>query len=153
MAPPLFIVPFTFLTINGLSNFCSLNPCLAAVCLSMNIPVAPLSKSALIIMPSCVSIFSTPIFNYTSFNILKILLTFFRLPLSLAALSGSLDHVPLSSPLLRFSSLLLMRRSAPFLLCIHTNSSPLFSNRELLLVPDCLPRSILLCYILGISNM
>ena len=58
----------------------------------------------------------------------------------------------LSPPLLRFLSLLLARRSAPLFLCIHTNSSSLFSNRELLLVPGRLPRSILLCHILGTSN-
>jgi len=42
-----------------------------------------------------VSIFSTPIFNHTSLNILKVLLTSFRLPPSLAARSGSPDRVPL----------------------------------------------------------
>ena len=133
MAPLLLFIPSIFLTAIGLSNFCSLNPCLAAVYLSINIPIMPLSKSALIIMPSCISIFSTPIFNHIFLNIPKVLLTSHWLPPSLAALSSSPDYVPLSSPLLCLSSLLLARRSAPFLLCIHTNSSSLFSNRELLL--------------------
>jgi len=54
----------------------------------------PLSKSALTITPSCVSIFSTPIFNYTSLSILKVLLTSLWLPLSFAVLSGSPAHMP-----------------------------------------------------------
>ena len=65
---------FTFLTVTGLSSFCSLNLYFAIIFLSINIPVIPLSKSALTVMPSCIFIFSTPIFNYTSFNILNILL-------------------------------------------------------------------------------
>ena len=93
MAPPLLFMPSTFLTAIGLSNFYSLNLCLATVCLSINIPVTLLSKSTLIITPSYIFIFSTPIFNYTSLNILKVLLTSFRLPPFLAVLSGSPDHV------------------------------------------------------------
>jgi len=60
--------------------------------------------------------------------------------------------VLLSPPLLRFLSLLLARCSVPFLLCIHTNLSFLFSNMGLLLVPDRLLHNILLCHILGILN-
>ena len=57
-------------------------------------PSMPLSKSALTITSSCVSIFSTPIFNYTSLSILKVLLTSLWLPLSFAVLSGSPAHTP-----------------------------------------------------------
>ena len=92
IAPPLLFVPSTFLTIIGLSNFCSLNPCLAAILLSMNIPMAPLSKSAFTVTPSCVFNFSTPTFNHTSLSILKVLLTSLQLFPSFAALSSSSDH-------------------------------------------------------------
>ena len=74
IAPLLLFVLFTFLTITGLSSFYSLNPCFAAIFLSINIPVVPLSKSAFTIMPSCVSTFSTPMFNHISLNILNVLL-------------------------------------------------------------------------------
>jgi len=44
--------------------------------LFINISITPLFKSALTIMFPCVSIFSTPIFNHISLNILNVLLTF-----------------------------------------------------------------------------
>ena len=44
-------------------------------------------------MPSCISNFSTPIFNHTSLNILNVLLMSLWLPPAFAALSGSSDHV------------------------------------------------------------
>ena len=94
MTSLLFIL-FTFLTIIGLFNFCSLNPCLAAILLFMNIPVAPLSKSVFTVMPSYISNFFTPILIHTSLSILKVLLTSLWLLPSLAALSDSLSCIPL----------------------------------------------------------
>ena len=93
IASLLLFVPSIFLTIIGLSNFYSLNPCLAAILLSMNIPVAPLSKSAFTVTPLCVFNFFTFIFNYTSLSILKVLLTFLRLSPSLVVLFSFPDHV------------------------------------------------------------
>ena len=90
MAPLLLLVPSTFLTIIGLSSFYSLNPCFAAILLSINIPVTLLSKSALTITLLCISIFFTPMFNHTSLSILKVLLTFFCLPPFFAAPFSSL---------------------------------------------------------------
>ena len=84
--PLLLFVLSTFLTGIDLSNFCSLNPFLAAVLLSINIPIALLSKSALTVTPSCISNFSTPIFNYTSLSILKVCLISLCLPSSFAML-------------------------------------------------------------------
>ena len=78
----------TFLTVTGFSSFYSLNSCFAAIFLSINISIALLFKSALTVMPSCVFTFSTPIFNYTSLNILNILLMFFWLTFSFAVLLG-----------------------------------------------------------------
>ena len=49
----------------------------------MNIPIVLLSKSALTVMPLCISIFFTLIFNHTSLSILKVLLIslpFFAIP-------------------------------------------------------------------------
>ena len=92
MVTPLLLVLSTFLMAIALFNFCNLNLCFATICLFMNIPVALLSKSAFIITPLCISIFSTPIFNHTSLNILKVLLTFFWLSLSFPALSSSSNH-------------------------------------------------------------
>ena len=89
MASLLLFVPSIFLTAISLSSFCSLNPYFAAILLSINIPVVPLSKSAFTIIPLCVSIFSIPIFNYTSFSILKVLLISFQLPPSFAMLFDS----------------------------------------------------------------
>jgi len=40
----------------------------------MNIPIVPLSKSTFTVMFSCVSTFSTSIFNYISLSILNVLL-------------------------------------------------------------------------------
>jgi len=80
-----------FLTCTSLFNFCSQNPCLATIFLSMNISVALLFKSAFTVIPSWVSIFFTPIFNYTSLNILNVLLNSLCLPFSFAVLfRGSL---------------------------------------------------------------
>ena len=81
---PLLFVLSTFLTAISLSNFYSLNSCLAAIFLSINISVVPLSKSTLTVTPLCISNFSTLIFNYTSPSILKVRLTFLCLPLSFA---------------------------------------------------------------------
>ena len=61
----------------------------------MNIPVAPLSKSAFSITPSWVSNFSIPMFSYTSLSILKVRLTSLCLPSSFTALSGTFAHAPL----------------------------------------------------------
>ena len=93
IAPPLLFVLFTFLTAVGLSNFYSLNLCLVTIFLSINIPVAPLFKSALTVTSSCISNFSTLIFNYTSLSILKIYLISLCLPLSFAMPSNSPSHV------------------------------------------------------------
>ena len=93
ITPLLLFVLSTFLNAIGLSNFCSLNPCLAAIFLSINISVALLSKSAFTVTPLCVSNFFTPIFNYTSLNILKVLLTSLWLPLSFAMPFDSPGHV------------------------------------------------------------
>ena len=87
-------MPSTFLTITGLSSFYSLNLCFTAIFLSINIPVIPLSKSALTIMHLCISTFSTPIFNYISLNILNILLTSLWPISSIAALLGISIHMP-----------------------------------------------------------
>jgi len=81
-------VLFTFLTITGFSSFYSLNLCFVTIFLSINISIILLPKSTLTIMPLCVFTFSTPIFNYTSLNILNILLTFFWLIFSFAVLFG-----------------------------------------------------------------
>ena len=83
----LLLVPLTFLTIIGLFSFYSLNLCFATVLLSMNISIALLSKSALTVTLSCISNFSTPIFNYTSLSILKVCLISPCLPRSFAMLS------------------------------------------------------------------
>ena len=88
-------MPSTFFTTIGLSNFCSLNLYLAAIFLSINIPVMPLSKSTFIVMPLCISIFSTPMFSYISLNILNILLKSLCLPPSLAAPFRTSVHIPL----------------------------------------------------------
>ena len=52
-------------------------------------PVVPLSKSAFTVIPSCISIFSTPMSSYTSLSILNILLTSLCLPLSFAIPFGA----------------------------------------------------------------
>jgi len=70
----LLFVPFTFLTVTGLSNFCNLNLCFAAIFLSINIPVMPLFKSAFTVTLLYVSTFSTPMFSYISLNILNVFL-------------------------------------------------------------------------------
>ena len=93
MASILLFVPSTFLTTTSLFNFCSLNLCLAAIFQSINIPVAPLSRNALTVIPLCVSIFSTLIFNYTSWNILNILLTSFSIPSPFAVSFRTLVHM------------------------------------------------------------
>ena len=81
-------MPSTFLTCTSLPNFYSLNLCLAAIFLSMNIPVVLLSKSAFTVIPLWMSTFSTPIFNHTSLNILNVLLTSLCLPFSFTVLFG-----------------------------------------------------------------
>ena len=86
---------FIFFIYTGLFNFCSLNLCLAAILLSMNIPVVLLSKSAFTVIPLWMFIFSIPIFNHTSFNILNVLLTFLCLLFSFVVLfGGSLYMLP-----------------------------------------------------------
>jgi len=102
MVPPLLLVLLTFLTIISLSNFCSLNPCFTTILLFMNIPVAPLFKSALTVTLLCVSTFSMPMFNYTSFSILKVCLTSLCLLPSFAALFRSTAYV---LPCCTFSSI------------------------------------------------
>ena len=87
-------MPSTFLTITGLSSFCSLNPCLATIFLSINIPITPLSKSTLTVTPLCISTFSTPIFNYTFLNILNVLLISLWSIFSVAVLLGISIHMP-----------------------------------------------------------
>ena len=94
IAPVLLFVLFTFLTYTSLSNFCSLNPCLAAIFLSMNIPVVLLSKSAFTVTPLWIFTFFTSIFNYTSLNILNVLLISLCLPFSFVVLFGGLLHMP-----------------------------------------------------------
>ena len=95
MAPPLLFVPSIFLTIIGLFSFYGVNPYLAAVLLSMNIPIVLLSKSAFTVTPSWMSSFSILIFNYTFLSILKVCLTFFCLPFSFAVPSRTPAHAPL----------------------------------------------------------
>jgi len=85
----LLFVLLTFLTTIGFSNFCSLNLCLATIFQSINISVALLSKSAFTVIPSYISIFSTPISSYASLSILNILLTSLCLPLSFAIPFGA----------------------------------------------------------------
>ena len=80
MAPALLLVPLTFLTIIGLSNFYSLNLYFAAIFQSINIPVALLSRSTFTVTPLCISTFSIPISIYTSLSILNVLLTSLTVP-------------------------------------------------------------------------
>ena len=93
IAPILLFVLSMFLTCTGFSNFCSQNPCLAAIFLSINIPVVPLSKSTFTVTPLYISIFSTPIFSHTSLSILNILLTSFCSLLFLAVPFGPSVHM------------------------------------------------------------
>jgi len=88
MASPLLFVLSIFLTVTGLSSFYSLNLCFAIIFLSINISTTPLSKSALTVIPLYISTFLTPIFNYTSLNILNILLISLWLASSIAVLFG-----------------------------------------------------------------
>ena len=67
---------------------------LVVIFLSINILIVPLSKSAFTVTPWYISNFSTPIFNYTSLNILKVLLTFLCLLLSFAMLSRTSAYTP-----------------------------------------------------------
>ena len=101
-------VPSTFLTVTGLSSFCSLNLYFATIFLCMNISVALLSRSTFIVMPLYISTFSIPIFNYTSLNILNILLIFLCLSSSFSVLFGASFLVPLccTSPFLEYAATL-----------------------------------------------
>ena len=91
--PLLFSVPSTFFTFRGLSSFVILKPCFLAISLSMNIPMALLSKSAFTVMPLCISTFSIPMSSHTFLRILNVFLTSLSFTSSFAALSGSLDYV------------------------------------------------------------
>ena len=91
-----------FLTATGLSSFYSLNPCFAAIFLSINILVIPLFKSAFTVMPLYISTFSTPMFNHTFLNILNVLLTSLCLFSSFAIPFGTSVCMP---PCYAFSSL------------------------------------------------
>ena len=88
-------VPFIFLTITGLSSFYSLDPCFTAIFLSINISVVLVSKSTFTVIPSYMSTFSTPMFSYTSLNILNILLIFLCLFSFFAILFRVPVHIPL----------------------------------------------------------
>ena len=117
----------------------------------------PLSKSAFTVMPSCISIFSTPMSSYTSLNILNVLLTFFCLlpfPLCLSeflsicylAMLFSLWSVLLllsSTTLFFFLLYILGIRFFFFLIltpfsqlhpCFHTLHTPLLSSLLFLLL-------------------
>ena len=87
-------MPSTFLTTTGFFNFCNLNPFLAAIFLSINIPVVLLSKSIFTIMLLCIFTFFTLMFSYTFLNILNILLMFFYLFFSCTILFGTPVCVP-----------------------------------------------------------
>ena len=89
IAPPLLFVLSIFLTTSSLSNFYSLILFLTAIFLSINIPVAPLSKSTFTVMFSCISTFSTPMFSHTSFSILNVFLMSLCLSSSCTALFGT----------------------------------------------------------------
>ena len=93
ITPLLLFVLSTFLTITGLSSFYSLNLCFTTIFLSINISVIPLSKSAFTIMPLYIFTFSTSMFNYTSLNILNILLMSLCLSSSFAVPFGTSVHV------------------------------------------------------------
>jgi len=88
----LFILS-TFLTFIGLFNFYSLNPYFVAIFLFINTSVMPLSKSTFTITLSCMFTFSTPIFSYTSLNILNILLIFLCLFFFFAVLLETSIHI------------------------------------------------------------
>ena len=59
----------------------------------MNISVTLLSKSTFTVVSSCISAFSTPIFNHTSLNILNILLISLYLFFSFTVLFRTLVHI------------------------------------------------------------
>lgn len=79
MFPLLFLVLFMFFTISSLSSFCNLKLCFSVVFLSINIPIAPISKNALTVMFSYISTFFIPILSHISLNILNVLLTSLQL--------------------------------------------------------------------------
>ena len=91
----LLFVPSTFLTTTSFFNFCNLNLFLAIIFLSINILVVLLSKSIFTVILSCISTFSTPMFSYTFFNILNILLMSFCLSFSCTVLFRTPVYVPL----------------------------------------------------------
>jgi len=80
IAPPLFLVPFTFLTRKGQSNLINLYPPLWAKLLLINIPVTLLSSNTFTVLPLCIFIFSIPIFIHTSFKGLNVCLTSLPFP-------------------------------------------------------------------------
>jgi len=59
----------------------------------MNIPIMLLSKSTFTVIPSCIPIFSTPMFSYTSLNILNVLLVSLCLSSPFAVFFGISVHV------------------------------------------------------------
>ena len=93
MTSALLLVPLTFLTIIGLSNFCSLNPYFAAIFQSINISIALLSRSTFTVTPLCISTFSIPMSIYTSLSILNVLFTFFAVPSAYASLCCAFPFV------------------------------------------------------------
>ena len=100
----LLLVLSMFLTAISLSSFCSLNSCFATILSFIKIFIALLSKSTFTIILLWMSIFSNPIFNYTSLSILKVLLTSLWLPFSFSVSSGAFVHALLccASPSLRY---------------------------------------------------
>jgi len=128
MTSPLLFVPFTYLTIISLSNFYSLNLCLATILLSINIPVTPLFKSTFTVIPSYVSNFFTSILIHTSLSILKVLLTFLWLLSSLAALSNSLGHVPLCYAFFSMGHTVMLQANFPWKITFDI----LYNNRFLI---------------------
>jgi len=123
MAPLLLFVLLTFLTGIDLSNFYSLNLYFITVLLSMNTPIVPLFKSTFTATLLQVSIFSTPIFNYTFLSILKVFLISLWLLLSFTMPSRALACALLcyTFPSLRCTTFL-----SSFLKYLHYFSSSSF---------------------------
>ena len=72
--------------------FVILKLCFLAISLFINIPMMPLSKSALIVMPLCISTFSIPMSNHTSLRILNVLLMSLSFFSFIAMLFNSLSY-------------------------------------------------------------
>jgi len=89
--------------------------------------------------PSCVSTFSTPMFNHTSLSILKVLLISFWLPPSFVVLSGSPAYVPLCYTFVSLGH----AASLSLFSYIYTNSTLLTFSWRSLSVPCYLPHDIL----------